>query len=125
MFSKENHKLETLIGAKSSLVGELEVKGTLRVDGRVEGRLSADWVILGETGFVKGEISAKKIIVGGKVEGNVRGFELVEIKAGGKLLGDILTHKLSIAEGGEFNGRIEMKSEPEKVLELVAKPQEA
>jgi cytoskeletal protein CcmA (bactofilin family) len=125
MFSRENHKLETLIGAKSNFRGELNVEGTLRVDGRVDGRLNADWVILGETGIVKGEITAKRIIVGGKVEGNLRGLELVEIKASGKVLGDILTHKFSITEGGEFNGKIEMKSEPEKALEFEAKPQEA
>lgn len=124
MFSRENQKLETLIGAKSEITGELHVKGTLRVDGRVEGRLNAEWVIVGETGFVKGEITAKRIIVGGKVEGNLRGLELIEIKAKGQVLGDILAHKLAVNEGGRFNGRIEMKPEPEAALELEAAPQE-
>ena len=125
MFSRENQKLETLIGAKSEISGELNVKGTLRVDGRVEGRVNAEWVIIGETGFVKGEITGKRIIIGGKVEGNLRGLELIEIKSKGHVFGDILAHKLSVSEGGLFNGRIEMKSEPETALELDGRPQEA
>jgi len=70
--------------------------------------LNAEWVILSETAVVKGEVTAKKIMVGGKVEGNLRAEEVVEIKAKGKVLGDIFTNKLSMMEGGEFNGKVEM-----------------
>jgi cytoskeletal protein CcmA (bactofilin family) len=129
MFSKETDKLETFLGMNSSLKGELNVKGTLRIDGTVEGQLDADYVILSETGEVKGEIKAKKILIGGKMDGNVRAQELVEIKSKGKVFGDIFTPKLAIIEGGEFNGRIEMKKaemkkEESKVIELGPKGQE-
>jgi len=108
MFSKDTQKLESLIGAHTDFQGELHVKGTLRVDGQVDGRLNAEWVILSETAVVKGEVTAKKIMVGGKVEGNLRAEEVVEIKAKGRVLGDIFTNKLSVMEGGEFNGKVEM-----------------
>ncbi len=108
MFSKNTQKLESLIGAHTDFQGELHVKGTLRVDGQVAGSLTAEWVILSETAVVKGEVTAKKIMVGGKVEGNLRAEEVVEIKSKGKVLGDIFTNKLSVMEGGEFNGKIEM-----------------
>jgi len=129
MFSKETDKLETFLGMNSSLKGELNVRGTLRIDGTVEGQLDSDYVILSETGEVKGEIKAKKILIGGKMDGNVRAQELVEIKSKGKVLGDIFTPRLAIIEGGEFNGKVEMKKaemkkEESKVIELELKGRE-
>ncbi len=129
MFSKETDKLETFLGMNSSFKGELNVKGTLRVDGSVEGQLDADYLILSESAEVKGEIRAKKIIVGGKMDGNVRAQELVEIKSKGKVLGDIFTPKLAIIEGAEFDGKVamkkvDMKKEESKVIELELKGRE-
>ncbi len=124
MFAKDTEKLESLIGANTEFEGELRVKGTLRVDGQVDGRLNAEWVILSETALVKGEVTAKKIIVGGRMEGNLRAQEVVEIKAKGRVLGDIITNKLSVKEGGEFNGKIEMKESEKKVLEFEPKSAE-
>jgi cytoskeletal protein CcmA (bactofilin family) len=129
MFSKETDKLETFLGMDSSFKGELNVRGTLRVDGTVEGQLDADYVILSDSAEVKGEIKAKKILIGGKMDGNVRAQELVEIKSKGRVLGDIFTPKLAILEGGEFNGKVEMKKvemkkEESKVIELELKGRE-
>ncbi len=118
MFSKNSERLESLIGAKSDFQGEFLVKGALRVDGLVQGRVNADCVVLSETGVIKGEVTAQKIVVGGKVEGSLRAQEIVEIKATGKVLGDIFTNKLSVTEGGEFNGKIEMKMEGNKLLDF-------
>ena len=124
MFSKETDKLESFLGMNSRFKGELSVRGTLRVDCIVEGQLDADYVILGESAEVKGEIKAKKIIIGGKVDGNVRAQELVEIKSKGKFFGDIFTPKLVIIEGAEFNGKVEMKKEERKIIELELKGRE-
>ncbi|HUL36818.1 MAG TPA: polymer-forming cytoskeletal protein [Thermodesulfobacteriota bacterium] len=129
MFSKETDKLETFLGMNSSFKGELNVRGTLRIDGTAEGQLDADYVILSEPAEVKGEIKAKKILIGGKMDGNVHAQELVEIKSKGKVLGDIFTPKLAIIEGGEFNGKVEMKKAEmkrgeSKVIELELKGRE-
>jgi len=97
MFSKDNEQLESFIGSGTEFQGELNVKGTLRVEGQFDGKVNAPIVILGETGVMKGEVSAKKIIIGGKVEGNLRVRETVEIKATGKVLGDIFTKKISVS----------------------------
>ena len=105
--------------------GELNVKGTLRVDGSVEGRLNADCVILSEKAWVKGEIQGKKLVIGGSVEGNLRAQELVEIKSRGKVLGDISTPQFVVTEGARFNGKIQMEEEGAKVVDLPLKGQEA
>ncbi len=118
MFSRGSEKLECLVGSKSDFRGEFIIKGTLRVDGRMEGRIVAECVILSDTGVMKGEITAAKIVVGGRIEGDLRAREIVEVKSTGKVWGDIVTKKLSIMEGGEFNGKTEMRLEGHQPLEI-------
>jgi cytoskeletal protein CcmA (bactofilin family) len=125
MFAKDPEKMETLLGPNSNFKGDLNAKGTLRVDGRAEGRLDADCVILGESAAVKGDIQAKRIIIGGTVEGNLRAQERVEIKSKGKVLGDIFCPKLVVIEGAWFTGRIETKKEEGKIIGLDFRSQEA
>ena len=118
MFSKEIEKLKSFLGAQSEFQGELTAKGILRMDGTVTGRVRADQVILSETAVIKGDVLAKIIIVGGKIEGSLRAPDLVEIKSKGKVKGEIFTNKFLVMEGGEFNGRIEMKGDESKVLDF-------
>jgi len=121
MFSKGNEQLESFIGSGAEFQGGLKVKGTLRVEGQFDGKMNAACVILGETGVIKGEVSAKKIIIGGKVEGNLRVQEIVEIKATGKVFGDIFAKKISITEGAKVNGKIEMEVDENRVIEFGSK----
>ncbi len=121
MFHRNTEKLESLIGSDSRFRGEIETKGTLRVDGTVEGNVTADWVVVGEKSRVQGDISARGIVVGGRVEGNLRAKEIVEIKSKGQIFGEIVTSKLSIAEGAVFEGRSSMQKEESNVIELTPK----
>jgi cytoskeletal protein CcmA (bactofilin family) len=75
-------------------------------------------VILSEAATINGDILARRIIVGGKVEGNIRAAERVEIGSTGKVRGDIFTNSLSVMEGGEFNGKVEMRVDGSKVLDF-------
>ena len=118
MFSKDNEKLESFVGSNAHIKGEMNVKGTLRLDGAIEGCVNADWVILSENALVKGDIAAQKIIIAGRVEGNLRAKELVEVQSRGKVIGEIFTDKLSVTEGAEINGKIQMKSEESKIIDF-------
>lgn len=62
-------------------------------------------VVIGEKAQINGNISARGVVVGGKVEGNIKAKEIVEIKDKGQVLGEISTPLLSIAEGAIFDGR--------------------
>ena len=125
MFTRDPERMETFLGANSTFKGELKVKGTLRVDGLVEGCLEAECVILTEKGRVKGEVQGRKLIIGGAVEGNLRAQELVEIKSQGKIQGDISTQKLTVIEGAEYNGKIEMKKQEGKIIDFQLVEQKA
>ncbi|MFQ3574409.1 MAG: polymer-forming cytoskeletal protein [Thermodesulfovibrionales bacterium] len=122
MFLRRNDKIETLIGQKSAFKGDVTTEGTIRIDGSFTGDVSAEWVIVGESGNVKGNITAKGIIIGGIVEGNLKSDDIVEIKSTGRLTGDIHTKKLSVSEGGMFEGRSFIKREDDsKVIDFPAK----
>jgi cytoskeletal protein CcmA (bactofilin family) len=121
MFNRNTEKLESLVGVNSNFKGDIDTKGTLRVDGTMEGNINADWVILGEKALIRGDVAARGIIIGGRVEGNLKAEEIVEIKSKGQVCGDISTNKLAIAEGGSFDGRSVMKKEGSKVVEFQAK----
>ena len=108
MFGKKERTLMTVVGADSSLRGELQSKGTVRIDGTFDGNIQADWVIVGESGLIRGDAVSRGTTVGGKVEGSIRCSESVEITAKGQVRGDIFTSRLSVAEGGLFEGRSHM-----------------
>lgn len=122
MFLKRNNKLDALIGVNTDFKGDIVTGGTLRVDGKILGNVVADWVVLGEAGSVKGDIKAKGVVIGGRVDGNINADELVDIKHTGSLHGDIHTRKLSVAEGGVFEGRsLVQKDEELKVIDFPGK----
>lgn len=121
MFLRRNNKLEALIGGNTDFRGDINTDGTLRIDGKVTGNIVAEWVVLGETASVKGNIKSKGVVIGGRVDGNVEAEELVDIKYTGKLFGDIHTRKLSVAEGGLFEGRSLIQKDEKNVIDFPGK----
>ncbi|MGW8272048.1 MAG: bactofilin family protein [Thermodesulfovibrionales bacterium] len=111
MMDKKNDKVETFIGSNALFKGEIRTDGAIRIDGSVEGNVAADWVILGEKGTIRGDVVAHNVVVGGRIEGNVRTKGMIEIKNKGRIIGDILTPKLSIVEGGIIEGRTSMQGD--------------
>lgn len=121
MFSKRNNeKLESFIGANSSFIGDIKTKGTVRIDGSMEGNVESDWLIIGEKGFLKGDVRANGVIIGGKIEGMVTALEIIEVKGKGEIMGDINTPRLSVSEGAILNGKMTMTKDT-NVIELQVK----
>lgn len=118
MFTRNTEKLESFVGVNSHFKGEVKSKGTLRIDGIVEGNVEADWLILGEKAHLKGDATARGIIVGGRIEGNVTAREILEIKPKGQIVGDITAAKLTVSEGGMLEGHSSMQREDSKIVEL-------
>jgi cytoskeletal protein CcmA (bactofilin family) len=99
----------THIASGTKVVGQISGTAELVIDGEVEGQIDLDSrVIIGASGRVKGEIQARAIEVGGKVHGNVRGRERVEVLTTGGLEGDVVSPRVVIAEGAFFKGKVEM-----------------
>ncbi len=119
MFHRNSEKLESLVGTETTVRGDITTKGTIRIDGSVEGNVQADWVVLGEKSNIKGNVSARGVVVGGRVEGNLKVTEICEIKNKGEIYGEIITPKLAVAEGAVFDGKSTMKKEEGKAAPFV------
>jgi len=93
-----------------SLKGEISGREDLWIGGSVDGslRFDASRVVVGGSGMVHGGIEAREIVIEGKVEGDLRATERLEITQTGRVRGDASAPRLSMQEGAVFNGSIEV-----------------
>jgi len=98
------------IGKSITIKGDLNGNEDLVIEGKVEGKveLPDNQLTVGANGTVKAEVSAKSVVVIGRVTGNVRGTDRIEIQATGVVQGDVSAPKLVVAEGAVLNGSIQM-----------------
>jgi cytoskeletal protein CcmA (bactofilin family) len=97
--------------------GEVTGSESLYIDGRVEGSISltGNRVTVGRNGVVSANISAREIIVLGKVKGNLTASDKVEIRSDGSLTGDVIAARISIEDGAYFKGGIDIRKAGQKV----------
>jgi len=79
-------------------------RGTLQIDGEVEGDVAGKEVIIGEMGLVTGIVAAERVIVRGKIAGAIRSV-MVALQSSARVEGDIHHRSLSIEQGAQFDGR--------------------
>ena len=108
-WKKEQQSLEVIIGPDSGIKGDVTTKGVVKLDGIIDGCVSADWLIVGETGRVTGDVASRGTVIYGRIEGNIKSNELIEIRSKAVVEGDIYTTKLVISEGAIFDGRSYMQ----------------
>ena len=106
--------------------GEITGSESLYVDGRVEGsiNLSASRVTIGRNGVVTANVTAREIVVLGKVRGNLTATDRVDIRSDGSLTGDVVAARISIEEGAFFKGGIDIRragAKPEARIEEVVR----
>ena len=108
----ENFRADVAHIGKSVLVkGELSGSEDLYLDGEVEGsiELPGHSLVIGPNGRVRANVHAKEVVVHGKVDGNLRATEKVELKKSALLNGDIFTQRIIIEDGAFFKGAIDIQ----------------
>lgn len=104
------NKVVTMIGPGTLLTGELKCKGTIRIEGNIDGKvLSEDSIVVLESGKIKGDLAGGQVIISGEVHGNIQAIDRIEITSKGKVVGDICAPRISIHEGVLFEGQCAMK----------------
>jgi cytoskeletal protein CcmA (bactofilin family) len=103
------------IGRSLFIKGEVTGAESLFIDGRVEGTISFpdSRVTVGRNGNVTANITAKELVIMGKVQGNVDCADRLDIRSEGVLSGDVITHRFSVEEGAILKGGVEVRN-PEK-----------
>ena len=103
------------IGRTLVIKGEVTGAESLFIDGRVEGTINFpdNRVTVGRNGTVAANITAKEVVIMGKVQGNVDCADRLDIRSEGQLSGDVITHRISVEEGAILKGGVEVRN-PEK-----------
>jgi len=99
------------IGKSVQIKGELTGSEDLYLDGSIEGTvdLRDHSLIIGPNGKIKASISARDLVVHGRVEGNITATGRVELRKSCTLIGDVSTQRIVIEDGAFFKGAIDIK----------------
>ena len=102
----------SIIAAGTSLKGDLNSNGDIRIDGILTGNIHCSAkVVIGANGVVEGDIVGLQADIMGKVTGSIRVKELLQLKGGSTVTGNLYAAKLQIETNANFNGQCHMSTE--------------
>ena len=99
----------TMVGDGCVIEGSLAAPHDVRVEGTVRGKVeTAGTLTVSPSGVVEADIQTTNVTVSGQVTGNIAASERVELKADGRMVGDIKSPRILIADGASFKGNVDM-----------------
>tara|TARA_B100001173_G_scaffold279078_1_gene261604 strand:+ start:192 stop:605 length:414 start_codon:yes stop_codon:yes gene_type:complete len=105
----ENTAVVNMIGRDTTINGDVQSKGDIRIDGTLKGSVSTEGkVVLGKEGIIEGDVVCKNADVSGILKAKITVSQLLSLKSTAKLNGDIITNKLSVEPGAAFSGSCSM-----------------
>jgi len=121
--SKPQGRIDSLIGAGTSLSGDVRFTGGLRVDGEIKGNICAaddqpTTLVISEHARVEGEINVSHVVINGTVIGPVHSSDFLELQTRAKVTGDVEYSMVEIHLGAVVQGRLVHQGLPAKAVEL-------
>lgn len=108
----------TIISAGTTVSGDIDCDGVLKVEGRIDGSVRrARQVMLAKEGSIQGDVVSHEVVVGGVIDGNVTASDRLELQGTAVVNGDIATKSIVVMEGARINGGVKMTE-----LSLVSRP---
>lgn len=119
---KKVDSISTFLGADATVEGSITFQGTIRVDGRVKGKISSNGgtVIVGEKAVVNADLFVGVAVIMGEVNGTIEAKDRIEVYPPGRVGGDIKAPVISIEPGGVFNGNCAMVKKTGSPKQLAA-----
>lgn len=115
---KKKNEIYAFLGKNTEFDGKLSFSGSVRVDGRFEGEIVGEGtLIIGESATLQADIRVSHLIVSGEVSGNLFAGERIEIRAPGKVFGNIHSPIVVMEEGVIFDGQCHMPGAEKPQLE--------
>lgn len=103
--------VRSALGDGTVIQGKLSFDTPVRIDGKLTGEIfSSKALIVGKTGVIDAKVEVACLIILGKVKGDIKATQLIELWEGGSLEGTIETERFTMEEGSLFNGRCKMKA---------------
>lgn len=114
---------QALIGSSIKIEGSLSGGEDLFVEGQIDGKIELDQhnVTIGTNGRIKADIHGQSIIVMGEVKGNLYGSEQIILRKSSKVRGNLFASRVSLEDGSDFKGSIDMTSKPAAVAKPLQK----
>jgi cytoskeletal protein CcmA (bactofilin family) len=132
MFQKTNKSSVTegtsinLIGNGTNIVGDITSNGDVRIDGSLKGNITITGkLVIGASGILEGNVQCQNADVSGEIKGTINVTELLSLKATAKILGDIVTAKISIEPNATFTGTCNMGAVVKNISNGSPRKQEA
>src|SRR4051812_27044271 len=108
----------TLISAGTTLKGDISSNSDLRIDGTIIGNVSsAAKIVIGASGSVEGDLSGNQADIVGKVSGNIKTKDLLQLRSDSVVNGNVYAGKLQVEPTAIFNGQCHMGSNEKPVVE--------
>ncbi len=102
-------QVRNLIGTGTTIKGDIESSGDIRIDGHLIGSLKSNGkVVIGQTGVMEGDLNCKQAEISGAVKGIITTEELTALKSTSKVEVDLNTKQLLIEVGAQFTGKCVM-----------------
>lgn len=110
MRKKKSESINTFLGTDTNIEGVIDFKGTIRLDGKVKGKISSvdGTIIVGQGAVIEADIRVEKAIIMGDVKGSVEATEKIEVYSPGSVEGNIRAPVISIDTGVRFTGTCNM-----------------
>ena len=104
------------IGKSVVIKGDLSGSEDLYIDGRVEGSIDLrnHSITVGPSGTVKAGITAKSIVIQGKVDGSLTAYDRLDLRKSAVVTGDVSTQRIAIEEGAFLKGKVDIQKEAGK-----------
>lgn len=121
--SKPQGRIDSLIGAGTSLIGDVTFTGGLRVDGEIKGNVRSvddkpSTLVISEHARIEGEIFVSHVVINGTVIGPVHSNEFLELQARARVTGDVEYSTIEMHLGAVVQGRLVHQGAPSKSVEL-------
>ena len=111
----------SIIAAGTTIDGDIDTDGVIRIEGRVDGAVRAGrQVLVGRQGEIRGDVTTREAVVGGKVQGAIRASERLEVQGTSTIIGDITTKAIAVVEGGKINGTVRIADARDGAVDLRA-----
>lgn len=107
---------QATIGRSLVIKGEVTGSESLYVEGRIEGsiNITENRVTVGRNGSVAANISAREVVIMGKVTGNIQCVDRLDIRSEGSLTGDVITQRFSVEDGAMLKGSVQVRAVEQK-----------
>ena len=108
--NNQSQNLDTLIGQKTTVKGDLSFSGLMHVDGSIEGSIISmtdnDTLIISESGQVSGTAKSGNMIINGTVEGDITATGKIEVASKARINGNIYYVNIEMETGSQVNGKL-------------------